>query len=301
MKKIIICIFLLLQITIVHATNYQIPHADLSLYCDHDMEEVGYQELMPIQEYVFQNGTKINASPENAQTIIMINGLYQPDIQTINHNNILLVPAKTICETLGFQLNWVEESNNVIIKNNNHTITLKVKDHVAIVNNEKHTLQSAPILMNNTIYVPLRFICETMGLKVKYYTRTEIDLFTWNPVVTIDQEFNASYISEKEAYESLKRNLTYGYDHFEDNYKTLHQPEKHLLTSALEILRKDIENLRLVQTISRYYVFEGLRYTIYVDKYTGTIYFNVIGISFSQVKKADFNDPRLFEYSYMVD
>ncbi|SHH42299.1 copper amine oxidase N-terminal domain-containing protein [Tepidibacter thalassicus] len=301
MKAIFICIFFILQVMFVHATDNSIKTANLSMHCERDIQEVGYQELIPIEEYVFSNGIKINASEENAQPIMLINGSFRADIKAINNNNRLLVPIRTISEALGLKVSWKKESNKVIIENKDSTIVLKIDDTFATVNNKEYTLTSPPILINNTTYVPLRFISEKMGLKVGYYKSSEIDLFTWNPVVTIDEELNIPYISEEEACKNLKSKLEDAYNKYEDNYKKLHNPDDDYLTKSSNALKEDISNIKITKTISRYYVFEGLNNTIYLDKYSGIAYFNIRGISFSEITKIDFDDPRLFEYGYMVD
>lgn len=302
MKRIIIFAFLIIAIpfTFIYAADKTIPSADLSFYCKHDMVQKGHQELESTREYVFPNGTKINVSKERSQPIMLLNGSFEPNIEIVNNNNVSLIPIRIMSEKLGAKVDWISKKNKIIVKDNSFTITLKINDKIAFVNNKKYTLDAAPKIIKDTTYIPLRFICENMGLKVKYYKSSEIDLL-WLPIITVDKELNKPYVSEKEAYNYLKGNLEHAYGKFKDNYKTLYNPEEKKLVESADILRKDIDKIKLTKTISRYYVFEGLFDTIYFDKYTRDIYFNTIAVSYSQVKKVNFDDQKLFEYFYMVD
>lgn len=317
MKKILICILIAIFLIITGCTNVKettncddnaigtsSKNSGLSLYCDSNMVEVAYQNLIPTKEYIFPNGTKIFTTKNNARTIVMINGTYEPDIQVKIIDNILMVPIKEICECLDFKVDWLAESNTMIVKDNDLTITFKVDDTVAFVNNEKFDLELPTKIVENTIYIPWMFIynlSDKLELNIEYYDKfSELDLFMWNPVITIDQELNLPYLSKEEAYKYLKSNLDYAYSNFEYNYKTLYNPDEDLLIGSSNMLKEDISNLKFTKTISRYYVFEGLRYTIYLDKYTKTTYFNIISID-SEIKKVNFDDPKLFEYSYMVN
>jgi hypothetical protein len=76
-------------------------------------------------------------------------------------------------------------------------------------------------------------------------------LFSWNTVITIDQRTNLAGLSEEEAYDYLKDNLDMAYSHFEDNFKKLYHPDSDRLLSLSADLKKDIDSLKLVGSISK--------------------------------------------------
>lgn len=85
------------------------------------------------------------------------------------------------------------------------------------------------------------------------------------------------------------------------NYKKLYNPDDDRIDNISYFLKQDIDNLKLIGNISKYYVFEGLAYTIFLDKYSKNVYFNIQSIGEVNIKKIEFDDPKLFEYAYMVD
>ncbi|MCT4619856.1 MAG: copper amine oxidase N-terminal domain-containing protein [Marinisporobacter sp.] len=300
MKKIIICALIMLQINIVYAIQNNVETSSLSFYCNTEIKEyLGEEELYA--DYTFAHGKKINnITKKNAQPILMINGLYKPDIKVITKNNQLLVPINILDEFLDLNVTYKVKNDEITIKKNDLIIYLKINESFAFVDNNQYTLAKYPLLINGKIHIPLRFICENLGWQVNYYSASEIDLFYWNPLVTIDCKSKNIPISKECAYECLKNNLQYAYHNFIKNYQPLNT-DKDYITESFNMIKEDISNLKFSKIISRYYVFEGLLYNIYVDQYTGATYFNIKGIGFSEVKKVNFDDPKLFEYGYIVD
>lgn len=299
MKKMILFI-LIFQIgtSFVEATEFK---GDLSLHCNTNIVEVDNEKHVPVQEYIFLDGTKLNISKENASPILLINGSYKPSINVVIKNNLSLIPLRDISESLGWGVEWIKESSEIIIDSEHSKFKFKINDKIMITDDKKYKLEEPPIIINNSTYIPLRLFCEKSGLSVGYFKPSEIDLFMWNPIISIDHKLNTPHTSKENAYKYLKTNLENAFNHFEHNYITLYNPEEHLLNSSLNRLREDIDNFKFTKELSKYYIFEGLYSTIYLDKYTNDVYFNTITISGSEVKKIKFDDPKLFEYFYMVD
>lgn len=260
-------------------------------------------ELIDAVECTFPDGTKLFTTEGNAQTIVMVNGTYRPDIKTkiINkdeyNNCVLMVPIKKVCQYLNISLK--QEDNSITITNNDLTFTFRVNNDVALVNNKNVTLYFSPKIIEGTIYVPWLDVSEILKLKTDYYRPSKLDLFQWNPVITIDQELDLPSLSETEAYNYLKNHLDEAYTHFNDNYKELYNPDNETLLETSSQLKEHIKTLKLANTVSRYYVFKGLYYTIFLDKYNRNVYFYTRALGYADVKKIAFDDPKLFQYYYM--
>lgn len=262
-----------------------------------------FADIGPIEtcEYMFPNGTTMFAADGNAKTIVMINGTYQPDIEVKMIDNVLMVPIKIVCECLNIEANVIEKNNKITIKNNLLTIKIKVADTNALVNNEKVALELPAQVIDNAIYVPWNFMYDKLDVNSDYYNSWQNHLLAFNPIITIDKKSNIPYLSKKEGYEYLKNNLDESYNHFEENYKKLYNPDDDRIDNISYFLKQDIDNIKLIGNISKYYVFEGLAYTIFLDKYNKDVYFNIQSIGEANIKKIEFDDPKLFEYAYMVD
>ncbi|WP_353094114.1 copper amine oxidase N-terminal domain-containing protein [Tissierella praeacuta] len=289
----------IMNMNFVEAENITV--ADLSFYCEHDMKEIAPQELISTYEYFFQDGTKLDISYLNPAMLLLINGRrYETNVGLVNRDNIILAPIVRLSEILGWTVNQVEENNKFIISSNDSKIILEINNKVANINGEEYEMQVSPLIMHDLIYVPLRFVCEIMELNVGYYNSSDIDLIAHSSIITIDSKLDILPISYENAYSYLKNNLESAYNNFEQNYMILYNPDEDLLKNVSSHLRKNINNLKFIEEFSRYYIFEG-PYTIYFDKYTNDVYFNIIDISFSELKKIKFDYPRLFEYGYMVN
>lgn len=253
--------------------------------------------------YTFPDGTKTFNTDGDAKTVVMINGTFAPDIEVKIIDKVLMVPIKNICDKLEIKANLTDKNNKITIenKNKNLTITFKVNDAVALVNNKKITMESSPQLVDNTIYVPWMSIYDKLNITTKYYNPASSHLFSLNALITIDQESNQPYMSKDEAFKYLKDNLNVASTHFKENFKKLYNPDNDRLNSTEKELKENISNVKFVSSISKYYIFRGHYYTMFVDKYNKDVYFNIPAIASRTIKKINFDDPTLFEYSYMVD
>ena len=78
------------------------------------------------------------------------------------------VPIRYAAETFGFQVKWDGANNKVRISNDTDSVELKVDATTAVVNGEQRSLDAAPFNLSGTVYVPLRFIGEALGVKVTW-------------------------------------------------------------------------------------------------------------------------------------
>lgn len=88
------------------------------------------------------------------------------DIESILENDRTLVSISTLGEKLGFKIEYVDNKVNIIKDDVN--ILLIINSNMAMVNNEKLELDVRPLLIDNNIFVPLRFIAESMGNDVTW-------------------------------------------------------------------------------------------------------------------------------------
>lgn len=80
----------------------------------------------------------------------------------------VLLPAKELIEALGGTYFWVSSSKILAIKKDNLKIGLPLNTNTAILNGETVTLKAAPKLIKNRMYVPAKFVCESLGASYVY-------------------------------------------------------------------------------------------------------------------------------------
>lgn len=81
-------------------------------------------------------------------------------------NGVTYVPVRFIAEMLGCQVNYV--SSVVTIIQGNRTIILTLNSTIAIVDGSSRDIGVEPLIKNNRVLLPLRFVAETLGCQVDY-------------------------------------------------------------------------------------------------------------------------------------
>ncbi len=78
------------------------------------------------------------------------------------------VPMRKIFETLGAEIEWDNDTETVTATKDGKVIKLTIGKDSAFVNGEEKTLDAPAQLKNDRTMVPLRFISESLGLKVDW-------------------------------------------------------------------------------------------------------------------------------------
>lgn len=154
------------------------------------MKKVGFLLLFVI--LLFLSPQYGQAAP-GGNTRILLDGvqLSLPDkVEVKNINSSVMVPIRVIVENLGFDVNWDKQTRKVTITKENTIVELAIGSKAAIVDGSEQLLITAPVIHSDTSLVPLRFISETMGLKVVWDNQTK-EVAIASPVVAppvIEQE-----------------------------------------------------------------------------------------------------------------
>ncbi|MCT4509598.1 MAG: stalk domain-containing protein [Tepidibacter sp.] len=84
-----------------------------------------------------------------------------------------LLPVRGIAEGLKADISWDGETNEVTITKDGKNIVLKIDSNVAIVDGKEVELDSKAEIMNGRTVIPVRFVAENLGLKVKWDSEEE--------------------------------------------------------------------------------------------------------------------------------
>ncbi|MWV42035.1 AMIN domain-containing protein [Paenibacillus sp. HJL G12] len=105
----------------------------------------------------------------NVQIVLDGNELkVSKDAKITNVNGSVMVPFRVIGENLGFEVKWEQKTKKVLINKDSKTIELVVNQKNATVNGKKVSLDNPPMLQNNIVVVPVRFVSEQMGIQVSW-------------------------------------------------------------------------------------------------------------------------------------
>jgi uncharacterized protein YbcV (DUF1398 family) len=113
--------------------------------------------------------------------IIMDGKLERFEKSPVSVNNSTLLPLRELLVKLGLpnddeHIIYNHEEKSVTVWDGKTKIYLLIGQKEAFVNDEPILLNAAPILYNNSTYIPLRFVAETMGKKVVWDGRTRAAL-----------------------------------------------------------------------------------------------------------------------------
>ena len=84
-------------------------------------------------------------------------------------NNRTLLPLRFVAEKiLQAEVVWDNKTKKAVVKNENTTVEVTLNDTVAFVNGEKVILDTPPVIINDSILLPVRFMSEAFGMTVDY-------------------------------------------------------------------------------------------------------------------------------------
>lgn len=90
----------------------------------------------------------------------------------------VLVPVRALAEALGFQVQFLEATNEVVLTKGDSVITLKADSNQAMVNGQATTLDVPLTVNQGRTFVPIRFVAENLGAAVVWDGEQERVLVT---------------------------------------------------------------------------------------------------------------------------
>lgn len=138
-------------------------------------------------------------------------------------NDRTMLAARAFYEKIGAKVDWNGKDRTITVTKDNDKVILTVGANKALVNGKEVKLDSPATIINDKTYIPVRFVSEAFGYKVKY------DANEGMPIVDI---FN---ITEKELTDKLAEIEK------EDNYK--------MIASMKSSGQKDEEIVKMLKDI----------------------------------------------------
>jgi hypothetical protein len=95
------------------------------------------------------------------------------DIPPVIKDGRTLIPVRALSEAFGATVAWDPVEQKVTISKGTTQIVLNLNSNTAYVNGTEVAIDVAPTTLSNRTIVPLRFITETLGLKVDWDEETD--------------------------------------------------------------------------------------------------------------------------------
>ena len=93
-------------------------------------------------------------------------------------NERTMLPIRFIAEKLGASVDWVQESQTVIVELDDIKISLVIGENFATVNDEKVELDSPSFVEDDRTFLPIRFVMENLGADVLWNGETQTVIIT---------------------------------------------------------------------------------------------------------------------------
>ena len=153
--------------------------------------------------------TAPNAQSQQAQMKIVVKGKTMP-VQTISVNGCTMAPVRAIAEALGFKVTW-NADRSININNGKMQSDLRIGDNSYVVYtavegmagmSAPFSLGSAPIIKNNTAYVPIDLFVPLFG-NDPATVKTSGDTITINPDAKTEDGDSSQIPNLLTAHDSL--------------------------------------------------------------------------------------------------
>ncbi|AFS79658.1 copper amine oxidase-like protein [Gottschalkia acidurici 9a] len=135
------------------------------------------------------SNTTIASMENNGDILIKVNGKFiefDDEKPFINSDYRALVPLQFIVNELGAEADWIFQSQTIRI-NTKKEVSLNIGAYKAIVNSEEVNLDPMPTINNGKVFVPLRFISETLGFHTEWDDKDSIiNIYKIEKLIEID-------------------------------------------------------------------------------------------------------------------
>lgn len=235
---------------------------------------------------------------KNGIRLLMINGGFVPEPETVLQDGVVYAPLEKIAEPLGITYDLTDESGNYLtLKKGDATLVFPRYNESTVLLNGHEMAASYYLCDYDYLYVPLRFVAETFGGKVQYvddYEKTychedNSESPNWVKVSVIAIEMpngtKPQYVSKDGLEKITDVSVQYQKDLIAAKEETNQEIEQKFYYDASAVTYTG-------KKLARFYVYElkGFEnFPIYFNEYTGEIYSESAGLAFAGLHKGFIN------------
>jgi hypothetical protein len=129
-----------------------------------------------------------------------------------------LIPVRAVMNGLGAKVEWDPNTKTVTITKGDTVVQFVLGENKVIVNGKEITLDTPAMDISNRTFVPLRFLSEIFGEKVKYDEKTgNIEIETKTEIEIENEENTVSQEVYKSTNETVSGNVYNNDEEVEEN------------------------------------------------------------------------------------
>lgn len=240
-----------------------------------------------ISERTFERDVK------NGIRLLMINGGFVPEPETVLQDGVVYAPLEKIAEPLGISYELArQEGNYLTLKKGDITLVFPKYNESTVLLNGHKMAASYYLCDYDYLYVPLRFVAETFGGKVQYvddYEKTfcyedhsDTDRVKVNVIaIEMPDGTKPQYVSEDGLEKIIDISVQYQQDLIAAREEAQQEMDEKFYYDASAVAYTG-------KKLGRFYVYElkGFEnFPIYFNEFTGEIYSQMVGLSFVGLDK----------------
>lgn len=165
-------------------------------------------------------------------------------------NDRTMLSARAFYEKIGAKVEWNGKDRTVTVSKDNDKIVLKIDSNKALVNGKEVKLDSPATIINDKTYIPVRFVSEAFGYKVKYDANEGMPIVDIFNITEKELETKLQELEKEENYKMIASMKSSGQkdEEIEETLKDLYEGEElDKILAAKADLDKDPELLKKYQ------------------------------------------------------
>lgn len=116
--------------------------------------------------------TAAQAAQEQPVHLVIGGQAVVPDVPPVIQAGRTLVPIRVIAEGLGAEVDWNQTTRTAVIQRGSHQLVLTVGSNQAKVNGKQVQMETPPVMSNQRMLLPLRFVGESLGITIGWVEST---------------------------------------------------------------------------------------------------------------------------------
>lgn len=178
MKKINVLLITILMFSTMMISVFADNEDYIEFFLDNgESIKIEFEEIIPVIEELkdMKPGRIIDMTDNNfgdpRMVHVFVNDSFVdfPDqYPYINDDGRTLVPVRFVAQELGAKVEWNGLDRAVTITKDDTTISLKIGESKALINDKEIVFDTKAVIENNRTMVPVRFISEAFGATVRW-------------------------------------------------------------------------------------------------------------------------------------
>lgn len=143
-------------------------------------------------------------------------------------NDRTMLAARAFYEKIGAKVKWNGKDRSVTVSKDNDKIVLKIDSDKALVNGKEVKLDSPATIIKDKTYIPVRFVSEAFGYKVKYDANEGMPIVDIFNITEKELETKLQELEKEENYKMIASMKSSGQkdEEIEETLKNLYEGEE---------------------------------------------------------------------------